>query len=245
MNYQMKIAICDDDEKDRNRTRDMVGEYLDVHNFHIKMDEFASGEEFLAGETGDYGLVIMDIFMQNINGIDTIRRLQQENSIAQVIFCSSSNSYAAESYDVSALRYLLKPVAREKLFAALDRFFAEHTELRTLSYRANRMDERVYLSEILWVEADGHCSVIHTRKGRITTRTTFAKICEELNSPDFVKPIRYALVSLQAVAALPSDVFTLVDGTQVPISRGLRQDMKKAFSDHMMKNMLKKGALGI
>ena len=241
MNYQMKIAICDDDEQDRENTCNLVNTYLDLHHFHIKIDQFSSGEEFLSGETGEYGLVFMDIFMKNINGIDTVRRLQQSNSIARVIFCSSSNSYAAESYDVDALRYLLKPLDKGKLFSVLDRFFQEHTELRTLSFRANRMDERVYLSDILWVEADGHCSVIHTRKGSIQTRTAFSKICEELNTPDFVKPIRYALVSLQAVAALPSEVFTLVDGSQVPISRGLRQDMKKAFSDYMMRNLLKKG----
>lgn len=243
MNYQMKIAICDDDEKDRARTCSLVNEYLDLHHFHIRIDEFSSGEAFLDGETGDYGLVIMDIFMHSINGIDTVRRLQQSNPIAQVIFCSSSNSYAAESYDLSALRYLLKPLDREKLFAALDRFFAEHTELRTLSYRANRMDERIYLSEILWVEADGHCSVLHTRQGSIATRPPFSKICEELSSPDFVKPIRYALVSLHAVAALPGEVFTLVDGTQIPISRGLRQEMKKAFFGYMMNLKRKMGGM--
>ena len=239
MKYQMKIAVCDDNDRDRAGICSLINTYLDLHNLHIKIDQFSSGEAFLAGEPGNYGLVFMDITMKGINGIDTIRRLREFNTTARVIFCSSTNSYAAESYDLDALRYLLKPLDKAKLYAGLDRFFQEHTQLRTLSFRANRMDERVYLSDILWVEADGHCCVIHTNKGDFSTRTPFSRICQELDDPDFVKPIRYALVSLKAVAALSGEVFTLVDGTQVPISRGLRQDMKKAFSDHTMRKMWK------
>ena len=167
----------------------------------------------------------------------------EDNPNLQIVFCSTSNAYAAESYDVSALRYFIKPISREKLFATLDRFFHVHTSLRTLTYKVNRMDESIYLSEIRWVEADGHRCILHTRRGDIVTRTSFAQICDQLSGADFVKPIRYALVSLDAVAAIPAEVFTLNDGTQVPISRDQRPAMKQAFSDFKMRKLLKKGGV--
>ena len=243
INYQMKIAICDDDEQDRAVMNRLVTEYLDLHNYHIRIDEFVSGEDFLASDRKQYDLLILDIFMGELNGIDTARRLIEENPNMQIIFCSTSNAYAAESYDVSALRYFIKPISREKLFATLDRFFHVHTSLRTLTIKQNRMDESVYLSEIRWVEADGHRCILHTAKGDIVTRTPFAQICDQLKDADFVKPIRYALVSLEAVAAIPSEVFTLTDGTEVPISRDQRAAMKKAFSDFKMRRLLKKGGV--
>ena len=243
VNYQMKIAICDDDQKDREVMRRLVAEYLDLHNYHIRIDEFISGEEFLTADAGQYDLLILDIFMGELNGIETAKRLIDSNPNLQIIFCSTSNAYAAESYDVSALRYFIKPISREKLFATLDRFFHVHTSLRTLTYKLNRMDESVYLSEIRWIEADGHRCVIHSRRGDIVTRTPFTQICEQLGDADFVKPIRYALVSLEAVAAIPTDVFTLTDGAQVPISRDQRPAMKKAFSDFKMRKLLKKGGV--
>ena len=112
--------------------------------------------------------------MGDLNGIETARRLMEDNPNTQIIFCGTSNAYAAESYDVSALRYFIKPISREKLFGTLDRFFRVHTALRTLKFKQNRMDESVYLSDTLWIEADGHKSIIHTRSEDIVTRTPFS-----------------------------------------------------------------------
>lgn len=241
LNYQMKIAICDDDEKDRNLMLALVSEYLDMHNYHIGIDEYHSGEAFLRADVSRYDLVILDIFMGEMTGIETARKLMEDYPKLQIIFCSTSNAYAAESYDVAALRYFIKPISREKLFATLDWFFHVQTSLRTLTYKQNRMDESIYISDILWVEADGHKSILHTRKGDIVTRTSFAQICDQLKDADFVKPIRYALVSLQAVATIPTDVLTLTDGSTIPISRDQRGEMKKAFSDYTMRKLLRKG----
>lgn len=243
MSYQMRIAICDDDPKDRQTMLTLVTEYLDLHNYHIGIDEFSSGEAFLASDVERYDLAILDIFMGELTGIQTARQLMEEHPKLQIIFCSTSNAYAAESYDVAALRYFIKPIAREKLFATLDRFFHVHTSLRTLTYKQNRMDEHIYIAEILWVEADGHRSILHTKKGDIVTRTSFNQICDQLKDADFIRPIRYALVSLEAVTTIPTDELTLVDGSTVPISRDLRAEMKKAFMDYKMRVLMRKGGV--
>ncbi len=240
---KMRLAICDDDEKDRRIMLKLISEYLDINDYSIGIDEFSSGEEFLAADITKYDLVILDIFMGEFNGLETAKKLIEENQSIQIIFCSTSDAYAVESYDVAALRYFIKPISREKLFLTLDRFFQVHTSLRMLTFKCNRIDESVYISDILWVEADGHHSVIHTKNGDIASSTRFSKICELLADADFVKPIRYALVSLESVALIPTDVFTLTDGTVVPISRDQRAAMKKAFTDHKMRKLLKKGGI--
>ena len=43
-NYQMKIAICDDDEQDRANVLGMLSEYLDINNYNVKLDTYTSGE---------------------------------------------------------------------------------------------------------------------------------------------------------------------------------------------------------
>lgn len=240
---KMKIAICDDDKNDRETMLKLVSEYLDINDYNVVIDEFSTGEEFLAEDIKQYDLVILDIFMGELNGMETAKQLIKDNPSMQIIFCSTSDEYAVESYDVSALRYFIKPISKEKLFVTLDRFFNVHTSLRMLTFKCNRIDESVYIADILWVEADGHHSIIHTKNGDIQSSTRFSKICELLTDADFVKPIRYALVSLASVAFIPTDVFTLTDGTEVPISRDQRAEMKKAFSDYKMRVLLKKGGL--
>lgn len=243
INYQMKIAICDDDPRDRHNMLSLVLEYLDMHNYHVRVDEFHTGESFLETDLTGYDLVILDIFMGELNGIQTAKQIIVEHPGMQIIFCSSSNAYAEESYDVVALRYLTKPVEKEKLFRTLDRYFHVKTSLRTLTYKQDRLEEHVFLSEVLWIEADGHRCIIHTRKGDRTTRTTLSQLAEQLEGADFVRPIRYALVSLSAVAAIPTDVLVLSDGSSIPISRQLRPEMKKAYTDYKMRTMLQRGGV--
>lgn len=239
--FKIRAAVCDDTAKDRETVLNLLYKYLDAHDYKIKIDIFTSGEELLATDVTAYDLLILDIFMGELNGIETAKVLIERNPGVQIIFCSTSNEFAAESYDVSALRYLTKPVHEDKFFTTLDRYFHAHTTLRTLTFKQNRMDEHVYLSQVLWIETGDHKCVIHTQKGDIVTRTSFAALCDQVKDANFVKPIRYALVSLDAVAAIPTDSFTLTDGSVIPISRELRSEMKKAFSDYKMKSLLKKG----
>lgn len=242
-NPTLAIAVCDDTVQDRENLLRLLQKYLDNNHYVARIDTYPSGEAFLAQDVSQYGLVILDIFMDELNGIQVAERLAAEHPNSQIIFCSTSNAYAMESYDVGALRYLTKPLQEEKLFRTLDRYFHAHREARTLTYKQNRMDEHVFLTDILWIEAGDHKSVIHTRQGSITTGTKFQALCEQTEGLDFVKPIRYALVSLQAVTAIPTDVMTLSDGTTIPISRPLRQDMKNAFTNYKMKMLLKRGGV--
>lgn len=243
MNLQMKIAICDDDPQDRSTMVSLVQEYLDINNYHVLVDQYLTGESFLESQVDQYSLVILDIYMGNLNGLETAKQLIADHPGIQIIFCSTTDDFAVESYDVSALRYFIKPISREKLFVTLDRFFHAHTALRTLTYKCNRMDESVYIQDVLWIEAANHRSVIHTKSANITTPTSFAQLVDQLSDADFIKPIRHALVSLQAIAAIPTDELVLIDGSRIPISRNLRAETKHAFTQYKMRKLLQKGGV--
>ena len=62
-NFQLKIAICDDDKNDMMRMSSLVSSYLDKHHYNICVDKFSSGEDFLNSDFASYNLVILDIFM--------------------------------------------------------------------------------------------------------------------------------------------------------------------------------------
>ena len=66
-------------------------------------------------------------------------------------------------------------------------------------------------------------------KEQIETNTSLAEFAEMLVSNDFVKPIRYALVALQAVKEVTADTLVLTDGTEIPVSREKRKEILVAF----------------
>ena len=116
MNGEIKVAVCDDLEEDRQVLVNLLSEYTDKNNLYVKIQEFTSGEAFLASDTSEYSLVFMDIFMDGINGMETAKALIVRNSRVQIVFESTSTEFAAEAFDIEALHYLVKPVKKEKLF---------------------------------------------------------------------------------------------------------------------------------
>ena len=236
-----RIALCDDDPADRDKMLRLIQDYLDKRELSIRIDLYPDGESFLSSDLSQYDLVVLDIFMGELTGVETARRLRREHPHLQIIFCSSSNSYASESYEVSALQYLTKPVQPERLCATLDRFLLAQRSLRTLTFRVNRMEEQIYVDRLLWIETRDHKCILHTLDGDFETRTPFAELFAQLKDADFIKPIRYALVSLAAVAAIPSDVLTLKNGDTIPVSRDQRQNVRNAFSAYRLKSMLNRG----
>lgn len=240
--YQIKLAVCDDSQTERKTIVAMVNKYIDSTGYLATIDEFTCGEELLATDVSSYDLIILDIFMGNMNGIQTAKELMNTKASAKIIFCSTSNEFAAESYEVDAFRYLTKPLSEEKLYPTLNRYFQAHTSMQTLQYKCNRMDESILLSDVLWIEANRHKCIIHTNENDIVTTTTFSQFCEQLKDSDFVKPIRYALVSLCKITSIPGNQLTLCDGSVIPISRELRQDVKNSYMTYKMNQLMQKGA---
>ena len=237
---QLYIAVCDDHEDARSHVRKLLEKYMDINDHLVQIDEFCRAEDFLAAKVENYSLVLMDIYMEQVSGMDAARQLLQRSPDTKVIFCSSSAEFGVESYEVDAFGYLLKPAKEEQLFKVLERFFRVYTQLKTITVKVDRIEETIYVKDILWVEADRNNCIVHTRERDYVTRVPFSQLCENFPAQDFVKPIRYALVALQAVTAIPAETVKLCDGTQIPVSRDSRAAVKKAYMDYQWRSMMEK-----
>ena len=119
----MNIAIVDDRKTDSDRLVGFIDTYAEQHRLQWgAMDRFSSGEEFLGAFTaGKYDLIFLDIYMDGITGMETAKRIRRADHGCRIIFITTSPEFAVESYDVSASFYLLKPIEKNGVFAALDR----------------------------------------------------------------------------------------------------------------------------
>ena len=115
----LKIAICDDDKKDRDRVHGYVKEYVGEKMIAADIRVFDHPDSLIE-ECEQYmpHIYILDIVMPMITGIQAARELRWNQPDAQIIFATSESSYALESFDVNPINYIMKPVGKEKLFAA-------------------------------------------------------------------------------------------------------------------------------
>ena len=107
-----KIAICDDDAGQAAR---LQADVTDWAHGACAVTCFPSAEAFrFAGDT-DWDILLLDVEMPGMSGIDLAKRLRGAGCRAEIIFITSHFECMAEGYEVDALHYLVKPVPAEKL----------------------------------------------------------------------------------------------------------------------------------
>lgn len=120
---KLNIVIADDEAPARNRLRDLLG---DIDNTHI-LAEAKNGRELLElinrtqNETTSADIVLLDIRMPEMDGIEAAQHLQKLPKPPAIIFTTAYDNYAIQAFDMSAVDYLLKPIRLERLQTALQK----------------------------------------------------------------------------------------------------------------------------
>jgi two-component system response regulator AlgR len=113
----VKILIVDDEAL----ARDRLSQILDDSDEHDVVGEAENGEQALEiARTSAPDVVLLDIRMPGMNGIETAHHLNSFESPPAIIFTTAYDEYAIEAFDTRAVGYLLKPVRRERLDRALE-----------------------------------------------------------------------------------------------------------------------------
>ena len=114
----MKVIIADDEPLARERLRMLLAEQPDVRVVATAHDG-ASALEACADERPD--LVLLDISMPGMDGLEAARRLAALEPRPAVVFCTAYDEHALAAFDAHAVDYVVKPIRAERLAAALDR----------------------------------------------------------------------------------------------------------------------------
>lgn len=100
----MRIAICDDEKMFLIKLRKEITDMLTGSDYELK--EFQSGEELLSAYNQQkYDIIILDIKMNGINGLDTARKIRKSDRRAVIAFLTSHESFAVQGYEVKAVSH--------------------------------------------------------------------------------------------------------------------------------------------
>ncbi|MDX9715985.1 MAG: LytTR family DNA-binding domain-containing protein [Thauera sp.] len=115
----LRVLIVDDEAPARARLRDLLGDISGPHPTRI-VGMAANGEEALRlFEDAPADVVLADIRMPVMDGVELARHLARLEAPPAVIFVTAYDQYAVEAFELAAVDYLLKPVRAERLVAAL------------------------------------------------------------------------------------------------------------------------------
>ena len=229
MIYQ--IGICDDSPADVTYISKLVEKWAEESGLSVRLDSFSSAESFLFhyAEKKDYDILLLDIEMGQKNGIELAREVREGNDTVQLVFITGFPDFVMEGYEVSALHYLMKPVAEEKLYAVLARAVKNLTKAeQVLLFQIEGESVRISASEILVVEAFAHSVSLQTTNGSYKVNMSISEIAKTLDE-GFVRCHRSYVVNLKHVGRITRTAVVLDNGTEVPLSRNSYQSVNQAF----------------
>jgi len=116
MTEAMKVLIVDDEAPARNRLRELLAE---IPNTTV-IGEAANGKEALAIAAEELpNVMLLDIRMPEIDGIETAEHAQKLYFPPAIIFTTAYDTHAMQAFELNAVDYLLKPIRKERLSNAL------------------------------------------------------------------------------------------------------------------------------
>lgn len=210
----IRTLLVDDEGPARERLKQLLAAHPDV-TIVGEAEDGVQAAETITELTPD--LVFLDIQMPGANGLDVAASLGQPRPA--VIFCTAFDQYAVDAFELSALDYLLKPVNRARLAAALDRVRAvkparlpaNHDPALEQLTRATGMAPTRFLARrgarfrvvpatdvIAFTFVDGITHLL-TATEQLTMQPTLAALARRLNEQQFFQVSRTAIVRLDAV----------------------------------------------
>ncbi|GLB52455.1 DNA-binding response regulator [Neptunitalea chrysea] len=226
----MKIkAIALDDEP---LALDIIKAYLkDVQEVTLKETFTNQYDAINYLQNNSIDLLFLDIEMPGFNGIELYKSLK---SNTKVIFTTAYSEYAIEGFNVNAIDYLLKPIAKDRFMVALQKatqtIHSNSKEKATITYLNVKVDykiKQISLNEILFIESLDDYVRIHLKDNtNIVTRTTLKSMLEKLPETQFMRVHRSYIVAIDKLSSYYKQTIKIGDFT-IPVS----ETYKKALTD--------------
>ena len=229
-----RIAVVDDLPQERSRLEDYLQRFARERKLTVSVDSFVGGESFLAAFEHNYDIVLLDIEMQGIDGMETARRLREKDEKVCLLFVTHLANFAVEGYSVHALDFLVKPVSYENFGMKMERAFtaAERARKKEILIATTQGERRVRIDELYYVEVMNHTLLYHTKEGVLSMRGSI-RDCEERLSPyDFARCNKSYLVNMNYVTEIRRSEIR-VGGDLLPIGSSRRQEFLRQLTEFM------------
>ena len=227
----INIAIVDNEksvlENISGILSDMRGESDDIH-----IDTYEKAKDFLAAfETVRYQILISDVDMPEMNGIEMGKKARDCDPNIYIIFLTAYVEYAIESYRMEAYQYILKEDVEERLPEIIKRLIGivrnhsvKYCYIGSDTHRIKMcQDDIIHIRKTKGTKYVSFC----TTEGEIRERSSIEKVLEKLGREEFIVVERSSVVNLRHIMKVRDNVIYLSNGDAVEASHARIKKVKE------------------
>ena len=238
----MLIYICDDQQEEVSAQQVCLEKAAAELSVNCTIKSYCSGETLInAVECGTTpSLVILDVYMEGINGIETGQRLRSLLPDLALAFLTNSRDFAVDAFDLNALHYIIKPMTLETAHTLLERLLPHlESSIKLLKLPIPGGPTQFPLAEISKIISKNRGVEIHFLDRRVAWLSCrFREVETRLaGNSDFLLVSRGCIVNLNHVQSIDYDTCYLKNGGQLPISRRERLNVQSRYGDFLFRRL--------
>jgi two-component system LytT family response regulator len=180
-------------------------------------------------------LVFLDIDMPGLTGLDFLKLVKVQ---PLVIITTAYPQFALDGFDMGVVDYLLKPISQNRLEVAVRKaleIFSYKNQPETslplndfMYLKCNGKYEKIYFSQVLYIEAANNYVFLYTAEKKYMTYTTLKGIEDKLPFNMFVRTHKSYLVSRHHIDLISGSEL-VIQGNKIPISRNFKNSFRKTI----------------
>ena len=229
-----RIAIVEDEKEFREQLQEYLKRYGVENNIVFQIDVFEDGSDILEHYQKNYDMVLLDIEMPKVNGMDAAERIREMDEEVVLMFITNMAQYAIRGYSVGTLDFVMKPIAYYTFSLKMTRAL-KRVQKKTLPPVVLHLVDGIKTLEakqIYYVEVQNRMLHYYTEEGEIIVRGTLQSVEEMLKPYPFAKCNHWYLVNLEHVKEDAKNM-VLVGPYELEISRRNKTAFLKALTEYM------------
>ena len=230
----IRIAMVEDEAAVREQLQGYIQRYTRQYGTEFAVTEFSDGVEILDAYRPVYDIVLLDVEMKHLDGMETARRIRELDRDVVLLFITNMAQYAIKGYAVGALDYVLKPVPYFAFSQQLQKA-EEKLRRRARHYLAVPVEgglRRLDTAQIYYMEREGHRVHFYTEEGEFAAPGALKTFEEKLADLPFARCNSGYLVNLAQVKSVQQGL-AQVGPYELQVSRPKRKSFLAALADYI------------
>ncbi len=230
----IRIAMVEDEAAVREQLQGYIQRYTRQYGTEFAVTEFSDGVEILDAYRPVYDIVLLDVEMKHLDGMETARRIRELDRDVVLLFITNMAQYAIKGYAVGALDYVLKPVPYFAFSQQLQKA-EEKLRRRARHYLAVPVEgglRRLDTAQIYYMESEGHRVHFYTEEGEFSAPGALKTFEEKLADLPFARCNSGYLVNLAQVKSVQQGL-AQVGPYELQVSRPKRKSFLAALADYI------------
>lgn len=235
----IKIGICDDDRMQREVMKKMCDKFFETIGMEFEAVFFSSGEEVVSFSDENLLLLFLDIEMEGMDGISSMKHIEKMENIWRIVFVSGHEEAVFDTFGIKTLGFIRKPVEFHEFEKWLQIALKEFQANKTIIFETQEGKKMVPLDQILFMEAQGNYVSVYKENENFLANGNLKKWENEFIDSSIIRVHKSYLVNLAYLEKMDPKILLTKSPIEIPVGRQYKKMAKQSYECYILSQVRK------